>query len=83
MTQGITFRTRSYGPSRDERRASGRATRTGLTRLRDALRSLWRGWPLRLPRLPDSLADDVAPMAAHRLYAEIERLDARLGVRLY
>jgi hypothetical protein len=83
MTQGITYRTRSHDFSRDRRRASGPVARAGLARLRAALGTLWRGWPRWMPELPASLVDDVAPMGAHRAHAEIQRLDARLGVRLY
>jgi len=86
MTQGITLRTPAADLRRPARPApvvgDGVPARSALERARAA----WRWWPRWLPELPDSLVDDVAPgrpspSAAARW--ELNRLDARLGVRLY
>ncbi|MBI5028481.1 MAG: hypothetical protein HZB48_06710 [Actinobacteria bacterium] len=90
MTQGITLRT----PAADLRRPARPAPVVGdgvpasgvLERARAAARAAWRWWPRWLPELPDSLVDDVAPGRRSPAVAarwELNRLDARLGVRLY
>jgi hypothetical protein len=82
MTQGITYRTPSFGTSSAALRPV--STRTG-DRVRAALRVVHE-WLRALPELPDNLVEDAAPhaySATRELRNDITRLDAALRVRFY
>lgn len=92
MTQGIPYGTTSYGiapAARTARPPASSPVATGRPdrRLRWALRKLRElhlvQW---LNRLPEALIDDAAPgpeSSRAQLRSELNRLDARLSVRIY